>query len=161
MKKLVILALATFCTFNVFAAQVLVETKAKSVESSTKDPNHKEARECTYSLVYRSNDKSDLTLFLNSDEDSGIDGYAYVNKVKLPLTEGDNASGWDNVKIVKKGSIVTITEKREAAGYGSLYDVLTLDVSADLKMIKSGRYQSFMTNLFGVKKLQEELNCEF
>lgn len=162
MKKVMTIAtLGLIYSLNVFASNVLVEVKAKSVESSTKYNTHKEARDCTYAIADGSNDGSNKTLYLNSDEDSGINFSTYVNRVKLPLVQGENASGWNDIKIVRDGNIVTITEKREAAGYGSLYDVLTLDVSADLLKVKSAKYQGFMTNLFGLKKLQEEMNCQF
>ena len=136
----------------------MVDVTTEMVTSSSQAPETHRAASCNYAIV----DKGDgqIMLYLNADSNSGINGSAYLDGVKLPLIQGLNPVPFKNITIERNGSIVTYTEKREAPGFGSYVDVITLDVSADLKTIKRGTYQSYATQLFG-KRIWETLDCKF
>ena len=158
MKSIIVFNLLCIFGFNAMASTTLVDVTTARVTSSSQAPGTNPATSCNYAIV----DKGDgqIMLYLNADSNSGINGSAYIDGVKLPLIQGSNPTHFKNITIERNGSIVTYTEKREAPGFGYYVDVITLDVSADLKSIRRGTYQSYATEFFG-KRIWETLDCKF
>lgn len=153
-----ILTLTSAFSMNAFSETVLAEKQATS-QSGRSIINHgPQAKSCTYSLV---SDDRGLALYLNSDLESLVNFKGNLDKTSLPLHEGENETGYDNVRVVKVGSRIQIINKVPAPSYGFIIETLNLVASADLRNVKSANYTQEMTKIASKRELLEELACEF
>lgn len=163
MKKiLVAMSVLVFAAIAHAEFQEAVSATASSVEGYSAYSGAA-VTQCTYSVMLGAvaeGEAEEVIVFLNSDKASAVNESIRLSPEMLPLKQGTLISRQDFVVKYENGILSKIEKVTTEGPFNRDYSLIQVEVSPDLKQVKSGYVKKAVKSLIR-EKLLGEMGCVF
>jgi hypothetical protein len=155
--KLTLLIAGVLMSFQAFAGGFAIEKNAVSFKGFSGVYGNEDIKGCKYLVSVNG---TEVGVFINSDEETSINGAIFLDKADIPLKEGV-VRKTDEIEVTYEKGVLKAVEKKTWGGPLTFDKVITeFVVSPNLQKIKSAHTATIKAGIFS-KETVQELTCQF